>query len=219
LKSFLKNNALILVLYLIALTVALVLILSHNKTDLHLLINKSVGYPFIDLFFYYITYLGDGNMAIVILLLVIIYNIRIGIYCTVVCIIASLSSVGLKHFFFDDVNRPFFIFTYFEHIQLKLVDGVQLYIHNSFPSGHATQAFAIFMSLAFCLSNQKIKLLLLLLALCTAFSRVYLSQHWLQDVTAGSLVGIFFSMLFYFLLYKYPGLNKFNRSFFRGKKN
>ncbi len=198
--------------------VAFSCILSNTKTNLHLLINAHVGNPIVDRFFYYITYLGDGNVAIVILLMILFYNIRIGIYCTASFIVASLSSVGLKHFFFDDVNRPLYIFTYFEHIQLKLVPGVQIYIHNSFPSGHATQAFAILMSLAFCLNNQKLKLSLFLLATLTAFSRVYLSQHWLQDVTAGSLVGIAFSVLFYFLIFSRPQLMKFNKAILNSKK-
>ena len=218
-KSFLKNNALILLLYLITVTVALLLILTHKKTELHLLINNYVGNSIIDRFFYYITYLGDGNLAIVILFGILIYNIRIGIYCTCSFIVASLCSVALKHFIFDDVNRPFYIFTYFEHLQLKLVDGVQIYIHNSFPSGHATQAFAIFMALAFSLPNKKIKILLFALALFTAFSRVYLSQHWLQDVTAGSALGLLFAILFYFLIFHNKMLLAFNRSLFQSKKN
>lgn len=217
-KNFLKNNLVLLLLYLLCLVNALYYIGSYSKTDLHLKINAFVGNAAIDRFFFYITYLGDGNMAMVMLLILLFYNIRLGIYCTASFLLASLSSVGLKHFFFDDVNRPFYVFTYYEHIQLKLVDGVQIYIHNSFPSGHATQAFAIFMAMAFAANKQMGKLLLFSLALLTAFSRVYLSQHWLQDVTAGSVVGCLFSLVLFFLLFQKASLQKLNRPLIAPKK-
>lgn len=217
-KSFLKNNSLVLLSYLCLLVASFVVIGSFKKTDIHLYLNSLVGNPFFDKFYFYITYLGDGNMAIVMLLLLMFYNVRIGLYCSMTFIFASLSSVGLKHFFFDDVNRPFYVFNYFEHIQLCLVDGVDVFIHNSFPSGHATQAFAIFMSLAFSLSSKKIKFLLLILAVLTAYSRVYISQHWLEDVVAGSFVGTSFSVLFYFLIFNHKKIVLLNQSLFKIKK-
>jgi membrane-associated phospholipid phosphatase len=67
------------------------------------------------------------------------------------------------------------------------------------------------MLLAFVSSKNGMKLLFLALALLTAYSRVYLSQHWLQDVTAGSFIGTLFSCLWYYLIItrdKLPTLNK-----------
>jgi len=219
LKAFLKNNLIIIIPYFLLLLAAVGTIFSFKKNDIHLYLNSFVGNFIFDKFNYFITYLGDGNVAVVILLLLLIYNVRIGVYCTVTFIIASLFSVSLKHFLFDDVNRPTFVFRYFEHLELKLVDGVQTYIHNSFPSGHATQAFAIFISLGFCLPDKKLKISLLILATLTAYSRVYLSQHWLQDITAGSVVGFLFSTLFYFLIYQHKKMALMEKGLFKLKKD
>jgi membrane-associated phospholipid phosphatase len=122
-----------------------------------------------------------------------------------------LLAIVLKYTFFDDDNRPFYIFSYIEPYPLKLVEGVDVHIHNSFPSGHATQVFAIFMCLAFSARSQTIKILFFLTALLTSLSRVYLSQHWQVDITAGSAIGVVFSISwFYFLVHKnrLPRLNR-----------
>jgi membrane-associated phospholipid phosphatase len=44
-----------------------------------------------------------------------------------------------------------------------------------------------------------------------AFSRTYLSQHWLVDVTFGSLIGTLAAVIFYFIFIdntKFETLNK-----------
>ena len=217
-KSFFKNNSIILIPYLLVLGLIAYFLNQYKKTDIHLFLNDLVGTPLIDKFYYYITYLGDGNVAIVLLISILLYNIRLGIYVTLTFIVSTSISTILKHFVFDDCNRPFFIFTYFEKHTLRLVDGVDIFIHNSFPSGHATQAFAIFMSLAFCLPNKFIKILFFITACLTAYSRVYLSQHWLIDITAGSLLGFIISTLFYFLVFNNAKLITFNKSIFKLKK-
>lgn len=198
-------------LYLALLGISTFFLCSYKKTTIHLYLNQFVGNKFANLFFYYITYLGDGTVAAFILLIILFYNMRLGIYCTSSFLSASIFSIILKKFFFDDANRPHFIFTYFERIKLNTVEGVDLYIHNSFPSGHSTQAFAIFMCLAFVSRTQVMKFLLFALALFTALSRVYLSQHWLIDITAGSVIGTCFSVLFYYVFIAKNNLQKLNK--------
>lgn len=196
---------------MIIVTVCSFYILSFDKKNVHLFLNQFVGYPFVDNFFYYITYFGDGTLAVFLLAVILVVNVRLGIYTTASFLSAAIASIGLKHLFFDDVNRPTYVFNYYEHYKLNLVDGVHEYIHNSFPSGHATQAFAIFMCLVFISSKQNYKFLFLVLALLTSYSRVHLSQHWLNDITAGSLVGTLFSMVYYFVFIlnsKFDRLNK-----------
>jgi len=184
---------------------------SYKKTTIHLYLNQFVGNKVVDLFFYYITFLGDGTVAAFILLIILLYNTRLGIYCTSSFLSATILSIILKNFFFDDANRPHFIFTYFERVKLKTVEGVDLHIHNSFPSGHSTQAFAIFMCLAFVSRNVFMKFLFFAMALFTALSRVYLSQHWLIDITIGSVIGTFFSILFYYIFITKNNLQKLDK--------
>ncbi len=190
---------------------AFALIWSNEKNTLHIYLNQFVGNKYLDFLFYYITYLGDGLTAPFILLLLLVYNVRLGICTTVSFLSATLCTQILKHFFFDDVNRPTFIFNYFYHYPIKIVDGVDTYINNSFPSGHATQAFSILMCFAFANKSQNVKLLLFFIALLTSFSRVYLSQHWLNDITAGSMIGMFFSILYYAIFIGQNKLQNLNK--------
>lgn len=57
----------------------------------------------------------------------------------------------------------------------------------SFPSGHAISAFAIALSIGF--FYPEIQILLLLLAVLIAASRIVLGMHFLSDVLAGALIG------------------------------
>jgi len=51
------------------------------------------------------------------------------------------------------------------------------------------------------LTNKWHKLILLFIAVLVAFSRVYLSQHFLEDITMGSFIGISLSTGVYYLFY------------------
>ena len=204
-KGFLKNNFFIFFIYVVAVGTAAGFIYNYEKTDIHFYLNHFVGNKFLDAFFYYITYLGDGTVAAFILLAIFIFNMRLGLYATASFLTATLLSITLKHQLYDDVNRPSFVFKYFDGRPLKFVEGVDLYIHNSFPSGHATQAFSILMCLVFVAKKPGYKFLFFTLALLTAISRVYLSQHWLADITAGSLIGILFSIFTTSFLFKKTG--------------
>jgi membrane-associated phospholipid phosphatase len=184
--------------------------------NIHTAVNAYVGNAVIDTFFYYLTYLGDGRIAVVILLLLLAYNLRFGIVAILSFITAGLATNGLKYFLFADINRPFFYKAY-EKFHLNLVEGVDNHIHNSFPSGHATQAFSLFFLLALFTPKLKHKLLWLVLAILTAFSRMHLSQHWLPDVLAGSLIGTVFAILFYYIIIVRNKLQKLNASPFQLK--
>ncbi|NJK86360.1 MAG: phosphatase PAP2 family protein [Bacteroidales bacterium] len=69
-------------------------------------------------------------------------------------------------------------------------------MYFSFPSGHATSAFALFFCLAVLVHQNSMKLLFFMSALLISFSRVYLSQHFLLDVYVGSFIGLIISILF-----------------------
>lgn len=198
-------------IYTVAICVAAGFLLNYEKTDIHYYLNSFVGNKFLNIFFYYITYLGDGRVAFFILFVILLYDIRLGLYTSASFLTATLVSIFLKHQFFDEVNRPSFIFKYYDGRALTLVKDVELYIHNSFPSGHATQAFSILMCLVFVSKKQEFKFIFFVLALLTSVSRVYLSQHWLIDITAGSFIGMFFAVVYYFIFISKNRIQKLNR--------
>jgi membrane-associated phospholipid phosphatase len=60
---------------------------------------------------------------------------------------------------------------------------------TSFPSGHATQAFAVASVISAHSDKLWVNISAYTLAGLVAFSRVYHNAHWSSDVTAGALIG------------------------------
>lgn len=171
----------------------------YSKVENHLFFNQLVGNKGVDVFFKYLTYLGDGLFVIFVILIWMFKNIRQAVLlCVSYMMAGSLVSV-LKNYVFD-VPRPSFVFHYYyKHIHVKYVEGVEVLAINSFPSGHSTTAFVLFTFLALNSTSHFVKFLMAFSALLVAFSRVYLSQHWINDITAGSLLGLVITLLIYIL--------------------
>jgi membrane-associated phospholipid phosphatase len=172
--------------------------------------NVHVGNLNLDIFFKYITHLGDGAFAFLVAFIFSFFSIRKSVYILLSYGGAAIVSSVLKHLVYHDIYRPHFVFQYFVREKLKQVEGVDLVGFNSFPSGHALSAFALFFCLIFVSRNHLLKLLFFTLAILAAYSRVYLSQHWLIDIYVGSVIGVCFSLLFYGVFYhtnKWPQLN------------
>jgi len=210
-KVLFKNNLLIIALYTLVLLITSFFLLNYGKVQIHIFLNQLVGNKILDQFFYYITYLGDGGVAPVLLVLILIYNTRLGVCCMVSFLLAALVTFILKRYFFDDINRPWFVFQWFVKTPITYVETEGLYIHNSFPSGHSTQAFAIFICMSFFAKKNLNKFLFLVLAIVSAFSRVYLSQHWLIDITVGSVVGTSCAILLYYFIIEKNKFENLNR--------
>ncbi len=209
-KTFLKHNLIYIAIYIGLLCFVGYQLLHNDKVQLHKLINAQVGNQWVDLFFKYITHLGDGAFAFLVAFIFLFFNIRKSVYILLAYLgAASISSV-LKHVIYPDITRPHFAFQYFVQEDLNVVEGVDLVAFHSFPSGHALSAFALFFCLLFVSRSHFLKIVFFVLAVLAAYSRVYLSQHWLIDIYVGSIIGFIFSLLFYVKFYhttKWQNLN------------
>ena len=79
---------------------------------------------------------------------------------------------------------------------LVTVPGVDLNAgQTSFPSGHTMAAFALFSMLTLIVGEKYRRwgLLFALLAILVGVSRVFLVQHFLADILAGAILGLFVS--------------------------
>lgn len=156
--------------------------------------------PLADLIFPYITYVGDGAFFVAVCLLLIAFvSWRVGLMALASFALSSLVSEFLKKVVFNGSPRPL---KYFEHstFQYHVIEGLDIHSYNSFPSGHTTTAFAMFGLLAFLDQKKSRGWVWLLLGLLAGYSRVYLFQHFVEDVFAGSLVGTLSSVLIYGLM-------------------
>ncbi len=145
----------------------------------------------LDAFFFLTTNMGDGFFFLFALFILVIFSFRYVIYGFFAYITSGLAAQILKHL--TNMPRPKGFFA--GDIPIHIVSGVAIHSHNSFPSGHAASAFALFILLAAITPNKKFGLFYFLLAFSVAISRVYLAQHFFIDVYVGSLLGVIFTLL------------------------
>lgn len=167
---------------------ASLLLLFTDKLELHLFLNQQHS-AFADVFFKYYTNVGDGAFALVLLPFLLFFGkMKHLLLACFSCFFGGMLAQLLKRVFFFGAARPKSIFG---EESLYIVDGVSLHSVHSFPSGHTASAFAFFIFLAFIGKKSSFwQCICALLAILVAYSRVYLSHHFLVDVVAGALVGI-----------------------------
>lgn len=204
-----KQNKIFIILHALFFCIAISIIAYSDKLQLHLFFNGLVT-PSFNSFFKYITYVGDGAFILSLVFLLLFYNVQKSL-TVLLCYAASTGvTQTIKYFFFADADRPSLTFQIL-HIPLNLIEGVDVNIHHSFPSGHTTAAFSLFFCLSFFSRNNYVKILCFLSALLIAFSRVYLSEHFFEDITAGSFIGVVFSFLVCFLLCETKIVHRMNK--------
>lgn len=197
--NILKKNSLFLILYCLIVVAGLIPVLLYSKTDLHLILNR-FHYQWADIFFKYITFFGSGMAAVMGCVILLFVKIRYSLI-----LFASWAGSGiivqlLKHLVFPGYDRPIEVFA--SGSALNLVQGIQYHGHFSFPSGHAATAMAVFGLLAILSRRQWLKMIFLICAAIISYSRVYLSQHFLEDILFGSVLGILAVIIFYWYFHR-----------------
>jgi membrane-associated phospholipid phosphatase len=215
LPRFVRNNWLFLSGTLLLLIYNAVMILSSNQGDTLVAINQ-LRTPGWDVFFKVSTHFAEPVAYAGVLLLVSAFSYRKAIFVVVAGATAGIVSGVLKalfsqarpmRWFFDNYEEIWHSLNHFEE-EWRSWDAA-----SSFPSGHATSAFALYGFLAFNARWRKnyVQAFCLFLAVMVAFSRMYLLYHFLRDVTVGAALGTTIGALVYYLQQsndRWPGLDR-----------
>ncbi len=151
-----------------------------------------------DYLFYAITFLGDGLFAVLLLVGTFLFvNRRKALVMTGAFLSVVFVAQVLKNFVFPTAPRPH---TFFQHLSdVYYIPWIEIHGFNSFPSGHTAQAFCLALCVLFYVKEQRYLISLFTLAVLTGFSRIYLMQHFPEDVLAGSIIGVLVTTItFYF---------------------
>lgn len=148
-------------------------------------------------FFSYLTYLGDGIMVGVVCLIALLVRYRYSLILLAVGLGQLVLSAFFKRVVFGNIPRPRW---YFEG-QIEpgwLIEGVDVHTHYAFPSGHTITAFGLALFIAMMVDKKWVTIACILLAISIGLSRVYLFQHFLEDVLMGSVIGTVNTALIFF---------------------
>lgn len=199
LPSIYKNNRYFFIGYILLIILALILLFGFPRVEGHIFLN-TWHYKSLDYIFRTFTILGDGLFIISLAVLLFIFKRRfLSLMIVGGYVLSGIPVQIIKSFF--DAPRPALFLKGMNYSHF--VEGVTLHNYNSFPSGHTTSAFALAVILAISVKNKWYGLIFLVLAALVGYSRIYLSQHFLEDVFAGSLIGVLSGVVMYLFLGKW----------------
>jgi membrane-associated phospholipid phosphatase len=190
-NDVLKRIKPFLIIYLVLLACCLIIKLIYTKDEIYFAVNTR-NVLFLDEIEPYITDLGDGWTIVIMALIVVFYNYRISFLLITTFIVTSLG-VQIAKFCFD-APRPKLYFAK-EVSKLHFAKGVEILNYHSFPSGHTLTAFAAGVLLTYLAKNKWWSVPLIIYGVMVGFSRMYLSEHFFEDVIAGSVMGVVLAIL------------------------
>lgn len=174
-------------------------LLIYGKIESHLMLNLYHNKS-LDTFFKYFTQIGGWIPCAVAGILLICKKWRVAIVILAGQLIATLITTPIKRLI--RAPRPSAVLSDLG-IQFPTIEGVDLHSTLSFPSGHTSAAFAFCIAIAIFCTKTWQKQLCLLIAFLVGYSRIYLSQHFIEDILAGAVIGLFSAYTAYFILRKY----------------
>jgi len=185
-KDVLQQIRLFFILYLILLCGCLIIKLNFSKDEIYFAVNSRFS-QWGDFIAPYITDIGDGLTTIALVVLLALFNYRKAFLLAGAYAVTSLTAQLIKHIVRSP--RPKL---YFQHQlgHIHFVKGMYIDIFDSFPSGHTVTAFSTAVVLTYLVKNKNWSILLLAIAIMVGLSRMYLSEHFFEDVTAGSVIGV-----------------------------
>ena len=182
--------------YLVILCICLVIKLVFTKSEIYFAVNAHYD-PFVDWIEPYVTDIGNGWTAVAIAAILTLFNYRKALIVASSYAVTSLSAQVIKYIF--DAPRPLLYFK--DQVdRIHLVKGVEMLHVHSFPSGHTVSIFTLGVIFTYWSKNKAWGPVFLLIAVMVGYSRMYLSQHFFEDVTAGSVIGVIITVIWLYWL-------------------
>lgn len=194
--SFLKEQSGYTIPILLYFIITFILLSFLNKGDLVLFFSDNRT-DFWNIFFIYGTKLGEEHAYIFALIFLSFLKYRYAIFVPAVAGLTAIFSALLKSFF-SHLRPKLWLQELGETI--TFVPDIYVNIgYTSFPSGHTFSSFAIFGYLALCSNKWWLKTIFASCAITTGLSRVYLVQHFLEDIVFGAFLGTLLAIGIYLL--------------------
>lgn len=174
-------------IYLTAITATILSFCSilAGRIPFFLFLNGDGG-RFADFIFSYWTWLGDGVVWVVAFFWFLFFRKKF-LPLLLSALIISTFFVQITKYF-GTSPRPYTAIA--NKNPIHTVIGVTLHGNYSFPSGHTTTAFTIFLLAALLIPHRLVLPLGFILAAGVAYSRVYLAQHFPLDIAAGMFTAV-----------------------------
>ncbi|MDB5114590.1 MAG: phosphatase family protein [Mucilaginibacter sp.] len=172
--------------YLVIIAVCLIIKLTYSREEIYYAVNIRYS-DWADTIAPYLTDLGNFWTVVILSAVLTLFNYARAFLLIVINAITALSAQIIKHIF--DAPRPKLYF-HDQLLRIHFVKGVDQLSLHSFPSGHTVTAFSTALLFTYWCKNKLWGLPFLLIAVLVGYSRMYLSQHFFEDVTAGSAIGV-----------------------------
>jgi membrane-associated phospholipid phosphatase len=193
LKDILNGVIYFLIPYLALLAACLIIKLNFTKDEIYFAVNSRHS-EWQDAVAPYVTNIGNGWTTVALCFILLMFSYRKAFLLASSYALTSILAQVVKHVPQWDSPRPKLYFA--DRLKgIYFVKGVDQLSFHSFPSGHTVTAFSTAIVILYFLKNKKWGLLLLFVAACVGYSRMYLSQHFFEDVTIGSIFGFVLTII------------------------
>ena len=171
--------------YLLVLCICFVIKIVFTREQIYFAVN-GINNPFTDFIAPFVTDIGNGWTAIALAAIMALFSYRKALIIASAYAVTSLFAQVIKHIVKSPRPKLYF---QDQLARIHFVKGMYIDMHDSFPSGHTVTAFSLAVLFSYWSKNKALGPLFLLIAILVGYSRMYLSEHFFEDVTAGSVIG------------------------------
>lgn len=201
----LVSNRTFVIPYLIFLCFGTAALILWEKEELFFKLHE-IHTPWGDFFFQYFTHFGDGYFVLFAIAIMAFIHFGNCVFLLLTFLLSGLTAQVLKKLVFSDSLRPSAWQWLDPEAGITIIEGLNYNSAYSFPSGHTISAFSMFFVFTLISRNKRFGYLFFAMALLAGYSRVYLGQHFFEDVYFGSIIAMICTLIVWVLFY--PQLDK-----------